>query len=177
MFLDAGAVGAEIVEYRGQSGRVVEPVEHRTHPGVDGGDGGVVVAQLAGAAFLPAVGSGALHVSEGDVEDVDHIVAGAAGERVGVGGQCGDPPGRAEVGQLGGPGLVGVGASATTRAAGIPERSRPPAPIEDPIERAIRLASCGTLDTPIPSGSDQDQLASTWIAERWGLARLNPAVP
>ena len=135
VFLVAGAVGAEIVEYHGQARLVVEPVEHRTHPGVDGGDGGVVVTKLAGAAFLPAVGGGALHVPEDDVEDVDHIVAGAAGEHVGVGGKGGDPPGRGEVGQLGGPGLVGVAGQRHDPRGGYPGQIQVTGPDPaDPVE-------------------------------------------
>ena len=65
-------------------------------------------APARSAAFLAAVGRGALQVPEDDVKDVDHVVAGAAGEHVGVGGQGGDPPFGAQIGQLGGPGLVGV---------------------------------------------------------------------
>ena len=68
----------------------------------------VVVAQFASAAPLAAAGGGALQVAEDDVKDVDHIVAGAAGEHVHVGGQGGGPPLWSQVGQLGGPGLVGV---------------------------------------------------------------------
>jgi hypothetical protein len=44
-------------------------------------DGAVVVAQLPGAALLAAVGGRALQVAEHHIEDVDHIVAGAGGER------------------------------------------------------------------------------------------------
>ena len=42
----------------------------------------VVVAELAGAAFLAAVGGGALQVPEDDIENVDHIVASAGGKQV-----------------------------------------------------------------------------------------------
>ena len=72
------------------------------------GDSGVVVAQFAGAPFLAAAGGGTLQVAEDYAEDVDHVVAGTAGEQVGVGGQGGDPPLAFKVGQLGGPGLVGI---------------------------------------------------------------------
>jgi len=72
------AVGAQPVERPGQRRRVVEALEQGLHPGVQLGHGPVVVAQLAGAAFLPAVGRGALQVAEHDVEDVDDVVAGAA---------------------------------------------------------------------------------------------------
>lgn len=61
---------------------------------MDCGNGSIVVAEFFGATFLSAVGSGALHVTEDHVKDVDHIVASAAGEQMGVGGQSGDPPHR-----------------------------------------------------------------------------------
>jgi len=96
--VDPGPLGAQPVEHPGQ----------RLHPGVQLGDRPVVVAQFAGAAFLPAVGRRALQVAEHDVEDVDDVVAGAAGEHVGVGQQGRDPTFGAQVGQLGGPGLIGV---------------------------------------------------------------------
>ena len=65
---------------------------------------------------------------EDDIEDVDHIVAGAAGEHVGIGGQSGDPPVRTQIGQLGDPGLIGVAGQRHHTPAGTPNRSRSPAP-------------------------------------------------
>ena len=81
------------------------------------------------------MGGGALHVPEDDVEDVDHIVAGAAGEHVRVGGKGGDPPGRAEVGQLGGPGLVGVAGQRHDPRGGYPGQIQVTGPDPaDPVE-------------------------------------------
>lgn len=106
--LDPGSLGAELPQHARQCGLVVEGIQQRAHVGVHPGDGAVVVAELAGAAFLPAVRRGALQVPEDDVEDVDHVVASAGGKQVGVGGKRGDPPLVPQIGQLGGPGLVGV---------------------------------------------------------------------
>ncbi|MGH3199171.1 MAG: hypothetical protein ACRDOH_14380 [Streptosporangiaceae bacterium] len=101
ILLDPGAAGAELLQHTGQGGVVVERIQQAAHAGVHCGDGGIVVAELAGAALLTSVGGGALHVAEDDVEDVDHVVAGAAGERVDVGGQGRDPALGTQVGQLG----------------------------------------------------------------------------
>jgi hypothetical protein len=106
--LDPLPLDAQRRQHLLQGGRVVEGIQQRAHLRVHRGDSAVVVAKLAGAAFLPAVGGGALQVAEHDIEDVDHIVAGAGRQQVGVGDQRGDPPLRCQIGQLGGPGLVGV---------------------------------------------------------------------
>ena len=50
----------------------------------------------------------ALQVAEHHIEDVNHVVAGAGGEQVGVGQQRRDAPSTTQVGELGGPGLIGV---------------------------------------------------------------------
>ena len=108
VLLDPGAPGAELLQHRRQGGVIVEHVQQRAHAGMHRGDGLVVVPELAGAAFLPAMRRRALQIPENHIEDVDHVVACAAGEHVGVGRQGSDPPLRAQVSQLGGPGLVGV---------------------------------------------------------------------
>ena len=85
----------------------VEDVEDRSHPGMQLSDRAVVIAQLPDPSLLAAVSSGALQVAD-HVEDVDHVVAGVGGERVGVGQQRGDPPFVGQIRQLGDPGLIGV---------------------------------------------------------------------
>ena len=102
-------------------------IQQQAHARVHRGDGLVVVAEFSGAAFLATVGRGALQVAEDDVEDVDHIVAGAVGQHRGYrrsrwrGNDRGDVAGRGEqlVDSLGrGRELVGgAGASAAPAAA------------------------------------------------------------
>ena len=120
--LDPLALCTELRQHLLKGGRVVEGIQQRAHLRVHRGDRLVVVAELAGAAFLAAVGGSALQVPEHDVEDVDHIVAGAGGQQVCVGDKRGDPPLRSQVGQLGGPGLVGVAGQGHQSGGGYPRQ-------------------------------------------------------
>ena len=62
--LDPLPLDAQRRQHLLQGGRVVEGIQQRAHLRVHRGDSAVVVAKLAGAAFLPAVGGGALQVAE-----------------------------------------------------------------------------------------------------------------
>jgi hypothetical protein len=139
-------------EHHSDSGIVVERVEERLHPGLQFANGPVVVPQLCRPAALPAVGGRALEIAEDDIEDVDDVVPGARGEHVDEDDQRGHPPLRGQVGQLGGPCILGVagqaGHPAGRQSRQVEAADTQPADLAEALQRLNQTGDRGTERRP-----------------------------